>query len=122
MKQKYIILKDSETNKLFIKEFNEVDKDILSLVCDCDYAGDIIKSAIANGKNALIETLRTEQFYPPAISIHQIADSIIELYESDSRDSIELFFDDKDSFVQEEKPEDFSEDINELEKNPNNDS
>jgi len=116
MKQKYIVLKNPETNDLFIREFNEAEKDILSLVYESVYARDIVEAAIKNGKEALISVLRTEQMYPPKINIDRIADSVIDLYASNTKDSIELLFDDMDSFVkQKEMPDNISGDIKDIE-------
>ena len=116
MKQKYIVLKNPETNDLFIREFNEAEKDILSLVYESVYARDIVEAAIKNGKEALIGVLRTEQMYPPKINIDRIADSVIELYASNAKDSIELLLDDMDSFVkQKEMPDNISGDIKDIE-------
>jgi hypothetical protein len=116
MKQKYIVLKNPETNDLFIREFNEAEKDILSLVYESVYARDIVEAAIKNGKEALISVLRTEQMYPPKINIDRIADSVIELYASNAKDSIELLLDDMDSFVkQKEMPDNISGDIKDIE-------
>lgn len=116
MKQKYIVLKNPETNALFIREFNEAEKDILALVYESVYARDIVEAAIKNGKEALIGVLRTEQMYPPKINIDRIADSVIELYASNAKDSIELLLDDMDSFVkQKEMPDNISGDIKDIE-------
>jgi hypothetical protein len=116
MKQKYIVLKNPETNDLFIREFNEAEKDILSLVYESVYARDIVEAAIKNGKEALIGVLRTEQMYPPKINIDRIADSVIDLYASNAKDSIELLLDDMDSFVkQKEMPDNISGDIKDIE-------
>ncbi len=116
MKQKYIVLKNPETNDLFIREFNEAEKDILSLVYESVYARDVVEAAIKNGKEALIGVLRTEQMYPPKINIDRIADSVIELYASNAKDSIELLLDDMDSFVkQKEMPDNISGDIKDIE-------
>jgi hypothetical protein len=116
MKQKYIVLKNPETNDLFIREFNEAEKDILALVYESVYARDIVEAAIKNGKEALIGVLRTEQMYPPKINIDRIADSVIELYASNAKDSIELLLDDMDSFVkQKEMPDNISGDIKDIE-------
>lgn len=118
MKQKYIIQKNKESNELLIKEYNELEKDILSVVFESVYKEDIVKSAVTKGKKTLIETLRTKQFYPPAENISKIADSVLKLYESDTDNHVELFFDDMDFFVKEESesPDDISSSINELEK------
>ena len=103
MKQKYLILKNDDTNKLTIKEFAELQPDIYSLACEETYDGDVIKSAITSGKEALTSTLRTTNLHPPGLYAEKIAESVINLYSSESDQSQELFFDDKDYISKEWK-------------------
>ena len=103
MKQKYLILKNDDTNKLIIREFAELEHDVYSLACEETYDGDVIKSAITSGKEVLISTLRTTNLYPPGSYAEKIAESVINLYSSESDQSQELFFDDKDYISKEWK-------------------
>jgi len=104
MKQKYLILKNDNTNKLTIREFAELDeRNIYSLACEETYDGDVIKSAITRGKEVLISTLRTTNLFPPGSYAEKIAESVINLYSSESDQSQELFFDDKDYISKEWK-------------------
>ena len=105
MKQKYIITKDDEKNELVLAEHAELDKDIMSLLCEQRYDVDKIKKAAEEGKEALITALRTINMYPPVVYLEKIADAVISLYESDDRASETLFFNDID-LVKEEEPED----------------
>lgn len=107
MKPKYLILKNGNTNELTIREFLELDeRDVYSLACEETYDGEIIKSAITSGKEALISTLRTTNLYPPGSYAEKIAESVINLYSSENDQSQELFFDDKDYISKEwKKPE-----------------
>lgn len=107
MKQKYLILKNDNTNKLIIREFLELDeRNVYSLACEETYDGEIIKSAITSGKEALISTLRTTNLYPHGSYAEKIAESVIKLYSSENDRSQELFFDDKDYISKEwKKPE-----------------
>ncbi len=92
MKQKYLILKNDNTNKLIIREFVELDeRDVYSLACEETYDGEVIKSAITSGKEALISTLRTTNLYPPGSYAEKIAESVINLYSSENDQSQELF-------------------------------
>ncbi len=108
MKQKYLISRNDEKNKLTIKEFAELEKqNEYTLLCEETYSGQAIKSAITKGKQALISTLRTTNLYPPALYAEKIAEVIMSLFSSESDQSVKLFFDDKDFFSKElEKPED----------------
>lgn len=94
MKQKYTIVKDVPNHQLIIREYAELDKDALSLLCEETYADQTIKSVIKSGKEALITTLRTKNLYPPVTYADKIADAVIALYGSGGQESADLFFDD----------------------------
>jgi len=120
MKQKYSIYKDSNNEKLIIKEYAELDKEILSLLCEETYPDETIVSAINSGADALVRALRTRNMYPPSTFASKIAAAVISLYENGDEQSIEIMFDDKELFEQEEAAESEdsvdtdSEDIDEL--------
>ncbi|MCP4631067.1 MAG: hypothetical protein GY850_47285 [bacterium] len=94
MKQKYLILNDKENKQIKIQEFAELNKEMLSLLCEEAYDYQTIKSAISAGKDELITALRTNNMYPPGIYAAQIADAVIDLHRSKDRESMELLFDD----------------------------
>ncbi len=96
MKQKYSILKDDEKNKLIIREYAELDKEIFSLLCEEIYDNESIESAMAKGKETLISTLRTKALFPINIYAEKIAEAVINMYEHDNDQSVELFFNDLD--------------------------
>lgn len=96
MKQKYVISRDTEKKELVIEEYAELDKDILTLVCEETYSDKNIESAIRKGREALLFVIRTEKLYPPVIYADAIADSVIRIYDSKNNQSEELFFDDLD--------------------------
>lgn len=108
MKQKYSILRDPEKKQLVLKEFAELDKEILSFLCEETYDEDVIKSAATEGKAALIVALRTRNMYPPMLYADRIADSVMAIYASAEEDapnhsSIDIFFNDIDFLTKEEK-------------------
>jgi hypothetical protein len=109
MKQKYSILKDAGNKQLIIREFAELDKELLSLLCEETYEHKAIKSAISNGKEALISTLRTKNLYPPGTYVEKIADAVIDLYGSRDKGSVELLFDDLEFLTREHEPAEVSE-------------
>jgi hypothetical protein len=102
MKQKYSIHKDDERKKLVIKEYAELDKEILSLLCEETYEDQIVRDALSRGAEALIEALRTRNMYPPSTFAQKIADTVIMLYNADGEQSMDIFFDDKEFFESEE--------------------
>ena len=96
MKQKYLILKGEDKKSIIIKEFAELDKDMLSLLCEETYDIKGIKSAVSGGKDAVVSAIRTSNMYPAGVYAEKIADSIITLYQSKDQDSVEVYFDDFD--------------------------
>ena len=121
MQQKYSIIMDKKNKQLIIREFAELDKKALSLLCEEKYENKTIKSAISRGKDALLVALRTKNMYPPTIYAEKIAENVINLYQSADKESMELVFNDLDLLtknkktvkaVEAEKPE--ADDIDEL--------
>jgi hypothetical protein len=103
MKQKYTIIKDDKNKQLIIREFAELNKDMLSLLCEETYDQRAIKSAIKTGKDELIGMLRTNNLYPPGLYAARIANAVIELYGTKNKESVDLFFDDIELLMK--KPE-----------------
>ena len=112
MKQKFLISKENDKKKLIIKEFAELDKERLSLLCEEEYDNKIIKSAVSQGKEALIAELRTNNMYPPGVYAEKIAQAVIDIFGSKDSQSIELSFNDIDLLIKEQEP---SEDIDKIE-------
>jgi hypothetical protein len=101
MKQKYTISKNDEKTGIIIKEFAELDKEIFSLLCEEAYEDEIIKAAVANSKEALIQTLRTQNLFPIGIYSEAIAEAVIKMYEAGDDQPVELIFDDLDLMAKE---------------------
>ena len=104
MKQKYTIIKDSKNKQLIIREFAELDKEILSLLCEETYEQKMIMAAIKSGKEHLISALRTNNLYPPGIYAEKIADAVKELYTTRGKESEDLFFDDLELLTRTSEP------------------
>ena len=98
MKQKYSIHKDIEKQRLVIKEYGELNKEILSLLCEEAYPEDVIKGAINEGKEALIPRPAHTQYVSPRCFANSIADLVIALYGSEGEQSTEIMLDDKAFF------------------------
>ncbi len=108
MKQKYTIHKDAESKRLIIKEYAELDKEILSLLCEESYKDDQVVSAIQKGTDALVRVLRTRNMYPPSAIVSRIAAAVVSLYDTGNEQPIDITFDDKELFEKEattEEPE-----------------
>lgn len=98
MKQKYVVLSDNDNNQLLIQEYAELDKEMLSLLCEETYSVDAIRKAMQKDRNSLIQTLRTHNMYPPGTYIERIADAIIEMFAPGGKPSAELFFEEREMF------------------------
>ncbi|MCB2146012.1 MAG: hypothetical protein KQI81_06015 [Deltaproteobacteria bacterium] len=98
MKQKYVVLLDNETGKLAIQEYAELDKEMLSLLCEETYDAAAIKAAMDKDRNALIQALRTHNMYPPGTYTERIADAIVEMFQPGANSSAELFFEERELF------------------------
>jgi len=96
MKQKFTISKDIKTEQLIIEEFAELEKETQSLLCKEFYSLQKIETAVQMGRDALIRALRTNNLYPPAIYIDQIAQSVEALVQSKEQGAEDLFFNDID--------------------------
>ena len=120
MKQRYLISRDEKTSELTIEEYaviagnlkrheiSALAKDDFTLLCIESYEGKDIKKAIRQGKDALVDELRTDNLYPISSYAVAIADSVMEIYENNSSQSKELLFDDLDLLesLQEPLPQD----------------
>ncbi|GBC59651.1 hypothetical protein DENIS_0592 [Desulfonema ishimotonii] len=100
MKQKYVLSKDDEKKQFAIKEYAELDKDILSLLCEEIYESEAVAEAIESGKEALIRVIRTRNLFPPSIYMNPLADAITDLFRSEET-SADVFFDDIEFLIRE---------------------
>ena len=97
MKHKYVIARDSEKGLLILKEYGELDKEMMSFLCEASYSDGNINEAIQNGKEALVSTIRTENIYPPNLYAVKIADAIMTIYDAgNDMAGTEIVFDDLD--------------------------
>lgn len=101
MKQKYVILKDDENDRLIIREYAELDKEIYSLLCEETYGDSNIKQAISGGKEVLISALRTNNFYPPILQADKISDAVTAVYASGNTQPVEIYIDDIEHLAKE---------------------
>lgn len=111
MKQKYVVLLDNEDGKLSIQEYAELDKEMLSLLCEETYEAAAIKAALEKNQSALIQALRTNNMYPPGVYTERIAQAVVEMFQPGANTSAELFFEERDMFEEaDEDVEDASDD------------
>ena len=84
MKQKYTIQKNDENNVLSIKEFAELDKEIMSMICEQKYDMGRIREAKERGAGFLMSALRTDNMYPPSMYMEKIAEAVMEILNSNT--------------------------------------
>ena len=111
MKQKFAIIKDDDQNNLVVREYAELDKEIMSLLCEETYPISALQSAIESGSQAVINVLRTNNMYPPTVFAQAIATAVEGLMAEDGNSSAELLFDDKELFNLEEDQEPEAEEV-----------
>ena len=113
MKQKYLLFKDNDAKRLIIKEFGELDKDLMSLLCEEAYGEDTIAVAVREGQAAIISAIRTDNLYPPESHAVKIANSVVALYASQDEQTIDILFDDKELLAKEQADAEQFEELNE---------
>ena len=108
MRQKYLISRNGDKDKLKIMEYAIIDKNLnkvassmlrkgsFSFLCEETYESEIIVSSISKGMNTLVAILRTRNIFPIEPYANKIAESVMALYNSSEDNSVELFFDDVD--------------------------
>ena len=124
MKQKYALVRDDAANELIMREYAELDKEILSLICEERFNADTVKAAMGKDRDALMASLRSLNMYPPGVYLEQLAESVKKLYAADTENSVELYFNDLDFLARQTKEaaetstsediEEASEDIDDL--------
>jgi hypothetical protein len=104
MKQKYEIVRDDDNKRVIIREFAELDKDTMSLLCEESYEKKAVKAAMSMGRDSLVSALRTKNLYPPGMYAGKIADKVVELLGAKGKASDELVFDDLEFLSREHEP------------------
>lgn len=96
MKQKFLVQKSASDAQIIIRENAELDKELMSLLCEERFDVADLEAALKGGREHLIAALRTRNLYPPKAYAEKIADAVRELLSNADEDAIELFFDDLD--------------------------
>jgi len=111
MEQKYVVELDKEKNRLTIREYAALEKEIFSLLYEETYDTAEIESTIEDGENAVLDALRTPTLYPVRPNAQQLVKCVLNLFQADDPQATEIFIDEKDLLgQQEEEMEDDSED------------
>lgn len=114
MLQKYKMEIDTEKNQLTIREFAFIGKqkhpsdsirprsDDFLMAHKVTYNLDAVSEAIAHGKVALIDEIRSDVFFPAETCAELIADQVIDLLGDGKDQPVEFFFDDRDMLADNE--------------------
>lgn len=95
MKQKYEIFVNKDENKIVIREFAQLDKEIMSLLCQESFDLDNVKAAMGQGNTELLyAALRSNNMYPPAIYMEGIAGKVSAMLNENVDGPEEIVFDD----------------------------
>ena len=111
MRQKYVLVRNDDKRQLLIREYAELDRGRMSLMCEETYPVEKIRAETARGKEQLVQALRTPNMYPPTIYLDQIADSVVTLLDAGEPSPLELFFDDAALLTKERQSAGFSGDM-----------
>jgi hypothetical protein len=107
MLQRYDISLDADANRLSIKEFAVIGRNLrksqyydrtqesYSLIHEVSYDGDDIRAAINKGQEALISELRCDDFFPIHSLAKIMAEEVTKLFNGSLDHFSELFFDDR---------------------------
>lgn len=93
MKQQYTILKNHDNSRLIIREFGELDKDSLSLLCEESYDDAAVANAVETDREKVISVLRTKNMYPPRGHAEKIADMVIDFYTAKKSEPVNISID-----------------------------
>lgn len=94
MKQKFSMIRDTEANQLILREYAELDKEALSLLCEERYDLSELETRMANGREDMKAFLRTRNFYPPTLYMERIMAYLETLFAGDGAESTEVFVSD----------------------------
>ncbi|PIE71187.1 MAG: hypothetical protein CSA22_03940 [Deltaproteobacteria bacterium] len=114
MKQRFVLNREADTEKLIVQEYVEQDSDRYLLACKETYEVEALKEAAA--ADMLIEALRTRNLFPFRELAEKLAESVAVLLESDE-EMTEFVYDEMDAISQEDLQ--FSEDAEDEEDEEN---
>jgi hypothetical protein len=120
MLQRYDIKVDGDNNRLSINEYAVLGRRYrrygmqepatpatikYNLVYEASYEGDNIRTAIKQGRAALISELRTDGFFPVQACAELLAEKVTDLFDAGADQFVELFYDDRTAILPEETDE-----------------
>ena len=82
MRQRFSIFRNTESEKIVIKEYAELDKGVYSLLCEEAYAVAAVEAALAEGPEHVITLLRTESFFPTSYFTEKLIATLGDYFQS----------------------------------------
>ncbi len=95
MKQKCILSK--KKNTLVVKEVAQTEPGGFSLIYEMELEITDVEEAIAKGKSAIIDLIRSPHFYPINFFADRLADGVTSMFGSEPVDSLHIEFSDVES-------------------------
>lgn len=95
MKQKYEIAVNKNENKITVREFAQLDKEIMSLLCQETFDLEkVVQALAAADSDAVYAALRSNNMYPPAIYMEGIVAKVKAMLDENADGPEEIIFDD----------------------------
>ena len=106
MRQKFVISLSETADRLRIREYAVIDKNLnkvpssflrkgdFQFLCEETYDSEAILNSISEGMDALVANLRTKNIFPIEPYAQKIAETVEAMYSSSESATKELFFDD----------------------------
>ena len=111
MIQKYEVIKDVDNNKLIIKEYAMLEKEIFSFLYEVGF--DIERVRGIKNIDQMIQIIRTHQMFPPDVYSRMIAESILRQLSIEGAQKEEIVIDDIQYLEREEDEEDIEVEVEE---------
>jgi len=108
MRQKYIISQEGSQHDFKIREYAIIDKNLRNVassllrqedyefLCEETYSHAHIERSVSQGRDAVVDVLRTPNLFPIRPYVVKLAEQVMVLFDSAENESVELFFDDTD--------------------------
>ena len=102
MRQKFAIERNPDANEIVIREFAELDKGAMTMICEVFYDENNIKEALRKGKDATLNAIRNTTLFPVGFYAERIIEALNEMYGKDFN-SNDLYFDDMDYLTKDQQ-------------------
>lgn len=99
MKQKYVVVKVTDTKDVWLREYTELEKGEFAFICEERYSIEDLARAAKTGVPGVVESLRRPNMYPKIEYAEKIAQAVVSLISPENENSsAEVVFDDVEVF------------------------